>query len=237
MQLSEIRDKFIELSGRYDMQGNAKSHFFINAGVRLLDRMSRFAHTEAISLRQLSVGTSYIVLDDCQMVSHVDFIQGGLSRYELDLIDHRSFLELYPQSASNMPLGNPLYCALSTMRHSPDLLDMSAEGFEVPADFAIVAGDYYGRTALHIGPAVQTAGWLRIEGSFYSRDMSADTDKSYWSVRFPDLMLKAALYQLEVAYRNTEGARDWMAAIVLELDNLDKDALEQHIQYVNQMEG
>lgn len=237
MQLSEIREKFIELSGRYDMQGNTKSHFFINAGVRLLDRMSRFAHTDAVSLRQVPVGTTHLVLSDCQLISSVHFIEDGLTKYEVELIEHSEFVQLYPQSLSNMPLGRPMFCALGTLRHSPDLLDLSAEDFPVPADYALVAADYYSRQALYLGPAASTAGWLRIEGSFYSRDMSVDTDKSYWSVRYPDLLIKAALYQLEVAYRNTEGARDWMAAIVLELDNLDKDALEQHIQYIDQMEG
>lgn len=236
MQLSEIREKFIELSGRYDFEGNTKSHFYINAGVRLLDRMSRFSHSSARSFRKVPAGARAIVLSDCNDVETV-FVQRVDSRTQITYLDEELFRELYPQAPSNRPTGDLTCFTVTSLRHSPELLDVNADDFEVPADMAVVAPDYYNRLLMSFGPALQEELVLEIKGAFYSRHMTEDSDKNIWSVQFPDLLLKAALYQLEVSYRNTEGARDWMAAISLDIDNLDKDSLEPRVRDINQMEG
>jgi len=49
--------------------------------------------------------------------------------------------------------------------------------------------------------------------------------------------LMAGMYQLEVMYRNTEGANDWLRSIELAVTGLGKDFVEEHIAEVDQMNG
>jgi hypothetical protein len=68
-------------------------------------------------------------------------------------------------------------------------------------------------------------------------DMIQDTDTSYWTLEAPITLLFAALYQLEASYRNTEGVKDWLNVIDLDLDGLEKDRIAEEIMGVDQMEG
>lgn len=68
-------------------------------------------------------------------------------------------------------------------------------------------------------------------------EMSDDTDTSYWTLEAPVTLLFAALYQLEASYRNTEGAKDWLNVIDLDLLGMEKDKISEEIMGVDQMEG
>jgi hypothetical protein len=76
-----------------------------------------------------------------------------------------------------------------------------------------------------------------IEGYFNSPVLNADGESTFWTALYPNILVHAALYQLEVFYRNTEGAQDWMRAIQLALMNLDQTAVQDEQVYINQMEG
>ena len=78
---------------------------------------------------------------------------------------------------------------------------------------------------------------VEVQGLWYSNPLSSDTDKNYWSVNHPEALFAAASYKLEVSYRNTEGAKDWLAAIDMQLGELGKDFVEQQASGVTQMKG
>ena len=68
-------------------------------------------------------------------------------------------------------------------------------------------------------------------------ELDDDTDENYWSIEHPMLLLYAALYEMEVSYRNTEGAKDWDLALSRELADLDKDTVEEEVHDADFMEG
>lgn len=70
-----------------------------------------------------------------------------------------------------------------------------------------------------------------------SLELSNDSDTSWWTLEAPETLITAALYELELSYRNTEGARDWLGGIDNDLDGMEKDVISEEITGVDQMEG
>ncbi len=64
-----------------------------------------------------------------------------------------------------------------------------------------------------------------------------DDDENFWALNHPDLVVKAALQRLEVDYRNTEGSKDWLNSIMLDLIDLDMEFVEELSADVDVMEG
>ena len=58
---------------------------------------------------------------------------------------------------------------------------------------------------------------LSILVQAYSKPLVKDDDESIWSIKYPDLLVTSALYYLEKDYRNTEGSKDYNAAIEREI--------------------
>jgi hypothetical protein len=53
----------------------------------------------------------------------------------------------------------------------------------------------------------------------------------------PELLVMAAQCVLEKFQRNTEGVKDWMEAIKLELNEIDSDLVEEETAEISQMGG
>ncbi|RLI52540.1 MAG: hypothetical protein DRP09_17690, partial [Candidatus Thorarchaeota archaeon] len=74
-------------------------------------------------------------------------------------------------------------------------------------------------------------------GLFYSPELEDDDHESYWSVTNPLVLIMAALREIEVFNRNTEGVKDWELAIRSEVSGIGKDLVEEDIAEHDQMEG
>lgn len=61
--------------------------------------------------------------------------------------------------------------------------------------------------------------------------------KSFWTEVHPNVLLKAALKQLEMFYRNTEGVKDWDMALKDDTGPMDYDAAEEEAAGIDQMGG
>jgi hypothetical protein len=60
---------------------------------------------------------------------------------------------------------------------------------------------------------------------------------SFWTEVHPSTLIKAALYELEGFYRNTEGQKDYLATLRSDVTGLDNDAVEQELVGTLQMGG
>ena len=76
-----------------------------------------------------------------------------------------------------------------------------------------------------------------INGLFYSAELVNDTDENYWSIAHPMLLYMAAMRQIEITNRNTQGVRDWEASIGADVKTLGFDLVEENIAEADQMEG
>ena len=74
-------------------------------------------------------------------------------------------------------------------------------------------------------------------GVYFSTPLEHDSDQSFWSDRFPSTLVKAALYQLEQFFRNTEGANDWLLAVQADVRLIEMDLVEEESNGINQIWG
>lgn len=68
-------------------------------------------------------------------------------------------------------------------------------------------------------------------------DLVDDADSCMWSEDYPDILIHASLQRLEVSYRNTAGANDWLVSVQSDLMGLDKEWVEEDVADIDAMEG
>jgi hypothetical protein len=67
-------------------------------------------------------------------------------------------------------------------------------------------------------------------------ELLEDEDECMWSSEQPDILIHASLHRLEVSYRNTSGANDWLVSIKRDLADLDMEWVEEEIADLDVME-
>jgi hypothetical protein len=130
---------------------------------------------------------------------------------------------------SSQPVGEPSYFAIANLRRTP----LSTNLTSLNDDYHIIeSGDpsSYNGIVLDV-PADQTYK-LDISGQFYH-----ELSSSWWIVNYPLTVIHAALCKLEVGYRNTEGMKDWLASIKIDLREISNNKAEQDSYGITRMEG
>jgi hypothetical protein len=237
MKLSEIRTHFIKFSGRYDLENSDNSdngaNFFINAGQRFLDRRIDFRKTDGKVYRKVATDSWYLTVQNCRTIEHI-WASDDEERWELEM---KSLLWLnneYADVTSDTTSKDPLYWAPSNIR-GVDTVDMNNLGTFFNLAMKEAANEDY--TGIVFLPPPDEAMVLEIWGKFYTPELKDDDDESYWSVVVPETLIQAALYRLEIFYRNTSGANDWLSAIEVDLLDIDKDKVQEDTENVDQLEG
>lgn len=198
MDLEAIRDQFIIDSGRADLETgageDAGANRFILDGIQFLNKRAEINQNSiiydiAITAGQWDHDGQYIdkVLDRIRLLN---------SNNELSTlfpISEMRSLELYPTQGSATQ-GTPKWYVIShTQSNAP-----SAKRIKTfpPAD-----GSYT----------------LKIPCKFRPGDLATNGSSNFWTTYHHNLVILAALYKLEVFYRNKQGASDWLAAMDEEL--------------------
>jgi len=241
MTLLEIRKKFIELSGRYDLVSNTSTwldngaNFFINSGQNFLDRLVETPETKASVFLPLAVGTYSVMFQlRCRAILEV-WANNTTTRVLLEKCTLKEMKEYYDGLVSEITAGVPLYYCPANLRALETTVKTSLGTF---LNYTHTESDKkYNYRGLIIAPVVDESYVIEVIGNFYQNSLSDDTQENYWTLETPELLLKAALYQLEVFYRNSEGAKDWLNALQFEIAELDKDMIEELICDIDDMKG
>ena len=230
MDLHGIRTKFCVLSGRYDLATTTVEAFdtdngadyFINAGQRFLDRRYTHAKSEAKIYEEISSGAWYFDIQHCRSISEV-WCNSSSARWQLTKYSAKTIKDSTPDLISSSDGGEPLYYYPATIRVM-DATDIDAQG----AFFNHIKSDDDGTyNSIVFSPKADNNYVIEVIGKFYEPELSSNDDENYWTNVSPDILIEAALYKLEVSYRNTEGAKDWLRAIDLTGSDLEKDLVEQ----------
>jgi hypothetical protein len=227
MTLKEIRALFTTRSGRFDLiteEGlDNGADFFIQAGCRTLDRMIQHVKSVATHYEAIEAGDYYLIFTRCRAIKQV-WVSNALSRTELELYTPKDFYLDYAGPASTISQGRP-------SAYTPiNLRTVEKEAFNSLATFMqYVRADDETYNGIVFPPADGNY-VVEIIGLFESKALECEIDENYWSVNFPDLLILAAMYKLEVFNRNKQGAEDWLAGITMEITQLEKDMVEQDDQ-------
>lgn len=235
MNLREIREEFIKKSGRYDLVDDSESFkdqgadFFIRAGQRFLDKQGDFG-TGLIHefLLSTNAGQRDYVIQDCWNIISL-FYSKDSNKKCWEKVER-----VYSLECDKCRFGSGFFYALIPLKTLPSVQEASAKDLDVPASFYNLSSngkveDVRGLKIM-LSPEPSETFLLRAIGNFYSKELLADQDVSFWSVYYPETLLKSAMYELEVFYRNSEGSKDWLDALTVDLRNIEQSQLFASIQ-------
>lgn len=239
MNLNEIRKLFVELSGRYDLVVDQVSWLdngadrFIYSGVRMLDRLLGSRSHKSRFFRKLLADEFSVIFKNSLSVIDV-FALYGDARTQLEKVDVNEMRELYGRALSNIDNGIPLHYCMATLRIQDGAGGEMVDSFWEGIDINDSPLQYNG--ILFYPPSIADV-TLEIVGNFHADMFLEEDSENHWSVNEPMLLVHAALYYLEVSYRNSEGARDWLESIQRDVELLDKQMVEEETMHITQMRG
>lgn len=241
MDLLGIRQQFCKLSGRYDLATTSVSEFdtdngadfFINAGLRFLDRLGYTPKTLGRVFVKVAANSWYTTFQYCRSIQEV-WVNNDEERYQLVKYREGELAYYYNELVSETDTGEPLYYSPACIR----VVEGGSDRTDLGEFFNYVKTDDDGTyNAIMFLPPVDEEYIVEIIGNFYTPELSSNTDENYWSITNPDVLIKAALYQVEVFHRNSTGARDWLEAINIDTSSIDKDTVDEDVAEFTSMEG
>lgn len=237
MSLLDIRKKFVESSGRYDLVvdtiswADAGADWFIKAGQRYLDRKLETGNARARYFQTLKAGDHTMRIRTARVIERVFRVT---SDGKLPIVDaHTDCLRrLLIENAEAGTTGAPLYYAPAPIRIGADS-DLSA----LRGDYATVSYEDISYSGLFFGTKADVAYAIEIEGLFYSPPLVADSSISFWTEENPEMLVMAAFMSLERFYRNFEGSKEARAQVDDLVQQLDFDYVAQEIVNITVLGG
>lgn len=232
MDLIDVRKLFVQLSGRADLMDAVTfedygSDNFIREGSKFLDRKMTTSNEEDSIFISVISGDFKAQFQTARVIKEVWFYDTD-TRYQLEEVTKGRLKEMFSSILSSDASGIPAKYA--TVR-------CATVSGTAPADFLSSANLAYNDINGVIFSPLDRSGTLEIVGKFYSKVLSLNTDENYWSVNYPMLLVWAALYHLEISYRNSEGSKDWLASITHHLSEIEMDHVEQDAYNLTQLGG
>jgi hypothetical protein len=207
---------------------------YINAAQRMLDRKTGFIDDTARHFTTIDAGTFFVEFENARTIDTV-WAATADDSWELDRESIEDLKDTYAGPFGDVDQGAVLYFAFTRLRTMPDSTALDAlpgYGTEVAVD-----GSQRSSTGIIILPPTDEEIQIEVWGKFYSPKLVTDLDTSYWTENHPETLLKATMYQLEVDNRNTEGMKDWLAAIELDAVGIEFDFVELVSNDATVMEG
>lgn len=238
MALADVKEKFIELSGRADLEDDenvVKSEFFINAGQKYLDGLLEQGKTVARYFTNLITGQILVPIENLRAVQTV-WVADGEERTQLHKVDMEHLRRRYNIPKSSLDSGRPRHYAPAILRPFGEVLDIGTLTYSWLADDILASGHETKKGIVIYAPA-DVVYTLEVWGKFWSKTLSEPTDTSFWTENHEDLLIKAALREVEIFHRNTEGQKDWELAIGFAMMEINKDAIEEEIAEIDQLGG
>ena len=239
MNLLQTRTKFREISGRHDLVNadfsDNGADFYINEGRKFLDRLDETQKSWASCFRFLEVGQFSVSFPFCRAIKEV-WVASTTARWQLEKKSLQDLISIY---LTGMPgtrsVGYPTYYSPCLTRYIPeDALVADIESFVGWVDIPAGGAHEYNAILLNVPTEVKLS--VDIKGLYYSHELTAETDTNFWSGAHPMLLIMAAMRQLEIVNRNTQGVNDWTSAIAVDMSQLGMDLVEELIAEVTQIE-
>lgn len=241
MNLVQMREKFLKLSGRFELvdkddYSDKGADFFINAGRKYLDGLDETKKSWANCYRFIEIGRSTAVFPYCRAIKEVWVATASEGRWQLEKKDLQDLIAGYLTGLpSSRETGTPLYYAPGITRYIPE--DATVDEIEAFVGYVEnPAGDSHEYNSILLNVPTDEKLMIDIRGLFYSMELVADEDENYWSAEHPLLLYMAAMRAVEITNRNTQGVKDWEASIATEMKLLGFDLVEELIAEVNQIE-
>lgn len=240
MNLLQIRTKFRDLSGRYDLVNDDfsdnGSDFFINEGGKWLDRTIETQKSWASFMAILNAGAWYVQFPNARAIKEV-WITTTEGKWQLEKKRLQDMMAaFFTQVPADWTNGTPEYYSPAITRYIPE--DVTPATLATFAAFVgIITPATHDFNAIILSAPVDQNTLVEIIGLFYSILLTADDDENYWSTVHPLLLIQAAIRQTYIVGGNKPLLDILNQGIVDDLGRIDKDLTEQMIAEIDEMEG
>lgn len=240
MNFLQMKLKFRELSGRFDLVTDAGvdtgAGFFLNEGRKFLDRLDETQKSWGTAFRYLDIGFYSVQFSYCRAIKEV-WAATTVAKWQLEKKNIQDLINGYMlDNPSSRSTGTPQYYAPCITRPVPENQPMNSfESFLGWIDVPLGNAHEYNAILVNVPTSEKLT--ILINGLFYSAELVNDTDENYWSAAHPMLLYMAAMRQVEVANRNTQGVNDWEKSITNDTRTLGFDLVEELSAEVSEMEG
>jgi hypothetical protein len=240
MNLLQLRTKFRELSGRFDLVSDVfadtGADFFINEGRKFLDRLDETQKSWGTCYKFMDTGLWSVQFPYCRAIKEV-WVATTTEKWQLEKKNLQDLIEGYLTGLpSSREVGTPLYYSPCITRYIPENVSViNLESFIGWID--VPSGNAHEFNAILVNVPTSDKLTVMINGLFYSAELVNDTDENYWSAVHPMLLYMAAMRQVEIVNRNTQGVNDWSTAIAIDMKQLGMDLVEELIAETSEMEG
>lgn len=248
---AQIQSIVIEQSGRQDLtdsmySGLTKFDFFLGAALKLLDLAQRTPESKRWLMKDVAIGEHVLQFQNARVIHEV-WVANSDGRHELEKKTLHWIKTNYSDALADITTGAPLYYAPDVIHLAPQQKNLTSEfpaispsvyfQDEFTYDYNnIMFGASYGYNGIVWMPPVDEVYTVEILGDFYSL-LEADGDSNFWSVQYPNVLVQAILFSIEVYYRNTAGMNDYLNSLKPFLKGIDDNIAEQDSMNLNQMEG
>jgi hypothetical protein len=243
MTLLSVRTLAIKLSGRYDLVNadgatpesgtDAGMNSFINSGQRYLDMLIDSKKSSGLRYDTLALGSWYLPIPDIRAIEDV-WVNDTTARWQLERKPLNWMKENWPELVSSTTSGSAQYWSPTLIR---GISVANRDTLGTFFNYNLTQTGYEAYSGIVILPVTDVALTVEISGKFWSPTLTVDSDESYWSSVHEMLLVWASLRQLEISYRNREGAADWDTAMASYIMGLDKDEIQEQISSLDQLEG
>lgn len=238
MNLLELRTRFVQENGRYDLVVDTTDYvdkganLFLQAGQRYLETILSNPNTINTLRKDLAAGDTQLLMQQLRWVEHVYVYDGDGLRGELDGKNLAWLRANYPDDLSSAAQGLPLHWALSTHLPAPEQEALTALTYDGTFTFDVETLSFdtnrKNRIGIEFRPASDGVYTLVVEGGFFAT-LTEDTDTTYHTLVYPELSIMAGNLAIEAFYRNRQGVLDWKASIDLWLDGQDRNQVMQEM--------
>ena len=239
MNLLEVRTQFVKITGRYDLVTDTSSwedngaDFFLQAGQNMIEKLvGDQPETEGRLWETLASGAYYVNFQQrCRMIFEV-WANDTSDRVELTRKSWQELKELYPSPLADIDRGYPLYYCIAKLREI-DATDKNATGVFFNSSLPTSTGF----RGIVIMPPVDAAYDIEVYGKFLQPELSGDSLENFWTLTYPEILIRAAMYQMELSYRGRQAVGKLLESLMLEITEIDKDAVEEATRNFNQIGG
>jgi len=229
MNLLDIRTQYVKLTGRYDLITDATSwadngaNFFIQSGQNLIERLvGDLPESEGRLWETITSGVYYVGFQKrCRMIFDV-WANNGENRIQLERKSWKDLKEIYTSTIANTGTGCPIYYCPAKLREI-DAADQNNTGEFFNYTLAN-SKDFRG---IVIMPPVDGNYDIEIFGKFLQTALTLDEDENFWTLVYPEILIRAAVYQTELTYRGRSAVSKLYESLLLELIEIDKDSIEE----------
>lgn len=224
--LETIRTRLIKDSGRHDLVGvsggepdysdDNGADWYINEGIRELDGLLPSPTNERYYSTSIVAGDKSVAVASLRIPKVVFVTNSDGERYSLTYKTERAMREYYEKPYADVDQGEPSFFSIAYIENSSTPSSSMTLNIMPPAD-----GDYD----------------VEVYGTFYSSELSDNSDVNWWTLHHPGLVVMAARYAMEVALRNTAGQNDWLNVIARRLEAIDFDQAERDSIDMTEIQG